>query len=122
MSPKLDYLAASSNDIAAELGSQVESIRLANNITQKQLAAEAGISVRTLGRFENGASATLDTFVRVLIALKLQQNLENLLPDPAVRPVERMQGAGRERKRASGVTSDTRPAQWTWQDEEPETT
>jgi transcriptional regulator with XRE-family HTH domain len=119
MTHKLDYLTAAAGEIVADLGAQLVAIRLAKNITQKQIADEAGLSLRTLGRLEKGKAVSLDTFVRVLIALKIQQALEHLLPDPSVRPVERAQGGGQERQRARGGAIPASFAPWTWKDDEP---
>ena len=82
------------------------------------LADEAGVSPRTIGRLEKGQGVSVDTFIRVLMALGIQQNLEALLPDPTVRPIERIDIGGGERKRARpGLSSDER-AKWSWGDGE----
>lgn len=100
MSYNLDFQTATSAQIARALGERLEQIRLSRNMTQQQLAEEAGLSTRTIGRFERGEGAALDTFLRVLIALRLQQPLETMLPDPSIRPVERIETGGRQRRRA----------------------
>ena len=112
---QLDFSTASSQQIAGALGQRLEQIRLARNFTQTRLAEEAGISVRTLRNLEKGESVSLDTFFRVLSILGVQQNLEALLPDPAVRPIERVDKRGTERKRASSEPK-TEPSTWTWGD------
>ena len=116
---KIDYAVATSEQIEATLCKRLESIRLARNMTQVQLANESGVSPRTIGRLEKGQGVSVDTFIRVLTALGVQQNLETLLPDPAVRPIERIGQSGRERKRArpTGSASSERVA-WTWGDGE----
>jgi transcriptional regulator with XRE-family HTH domain len=118
MSYNIDFLLATSNQIEASLCKRLESIRLSRNITQAQLAEEAGISLRTIGRLEKGQGVSLDTFIRIMMALCIQQNLEALLPDPAVRPIERIgMGAG-ERKRARPPKSIDEPPAWSWGDGE----
>jgi len=107
---------SSSEQIETALCSRVEKIRLSRNMTQKQLADEAGVSLRTIGRLEKGEGVSLETFIRVLIALRIQHNLEGLLPDPAVRPVERVRARGRERLRARPSTAETDSAAWIWAD------
>jgi transcriptional regulator with XRE-family HTH domain len=111
-----DYITPNSNSeqIEAALCSRVEKIRLSRNLTQKQLADEAGVSLRTIGRLEKGEGVSLETFIRVLIALRIQHNLTGLLPDPAVRPVERVRARGHERLRARPTTAETESAAWTW--------
>jgi putative transcriptional regulator len=117
MAYTIDFLAATSNQIEAALCRRLETIRLSHNMTQQQLAEEAGVSLRTIGRLEKGQGVSLDTFIRVLTALRIQHSLESLLPDPTVRPIERVGAGTRERKRARPVPrSNERPA-WSWGDE-----
>lgn len=106
----------SHNDIEIEIGRRIEGARLAANISQAALAAEAGISRRTLTRLENGGGVSLDTLIRVMRALGLDERLLTLLPDPDVRPIDRVRLRGRQRRRA-GRKSGTPAAEWTWADE-----
>ncbi len=116
MSYNLSFSTATSAQIEAALCKRLESIRLARNMTQVQLATEAGVSPRTIGRLEKGLGVSVDTFIRVLTALGIQQNLEALLPDPTVRPIERINIGGRERKRARPSSSDNERPNWSWGD------
>ena len=117
MSYRIDFSTASSAQIEAALCRQLESIRLSRNITQVQLAEAAGVSPRTIGRLEKGQGISLDTFIRVLKALGIQRSLAVALPDPAVRPVERIATAGRERKRARPREPKRASESWSWGDE-----
>ena len=117
MSEYMEFRAASSARIESVLCERLGRIRLARNITQAQLAAEAGVSTRTIRRMEAGEGISLDTFIRVLMALDIQQNLETLLPDPQVRPMERIALGGRERKRARPSSASRQASSWTWGDE-----
>jgi transcriptional regulator with XRE-family HTH domain len=114
---KIDFSIATSNQIESFLGRQLKKIRLTRNFTQAQLAKESGVAVGTIKRLENGQSITLNTFIRILMALDLQQNIETLLPDPAIRPIERVNTGGFERKRARPVQSDSEDSTWSWGDE-----
>jgi transcriptional regulator with XRE-family HTH domain len=114
MSYKIDFNVATSEQIEAALCYRLESIRLSRNMTQAQLAKEAGVSLRTIGRLEKGEGVSVDTFIRVLTALGIQQNLEALLPDPTVRPIERVEVRGTERKRARPASSNIEPTAWSW--------
>ena len=117
MSYNIDFSVATSEQIEAALCKRIENIRLSRNITQAQLAEEANFSPRTIGRLEKGQGVSLDTFIRIMMALGIQQNLETLLPDPTVRPIERVgMGAG-ERQRARPKSIDEPPT-WSWGDDE----
>ena len=100
-----------------ELGERLAAERLAQDLTQAQLAEQAGVSKRTVERLEAGAVATqLSTFLRVLRVLGLQDKLEILIPEPAPSPLEQLKRKGRTRKRASGQTEPEPGAgsPWTW--------
>jgi len=103
--------------VLAELGERIGRVRLSRNWTQAELAAEAGISKRTLERIEAGQSAQLTSFVRVLRALGLLERLELLLPPDQPGPMDLLLHAGKTPRRASGrETPDPQP--WTWGDDE----
>jgi transcriptional regulator with XRE-family HTH domain len=114
----IDFSIATSTQIEAALCKRLESIRLSRNITQAQLAEEAGVSTRTIGRLEKGQGVSLDTFIRIMMALGIQQGLEALMPDPAVRPIERIGSNAGERKRARPIQSSDRRPTWSWGDSE----
>jgi putative transcriptional regulator len=118
MSYRIEFSVATSDQIEAALCKRLESIRLSRNITQAQLAEEAGVSPRTIGRLEKGQGVSMDTFIRVMMALSIQQNLEALLPDPTVRPIERVGMSAGERKRARPAKSIDELPTWSWGDGE----
>lgn len=114
MAYKIDFSTASSEAIIEALCKQLDEIRLSRNISQAVLAAEAGVSRRTMSRLADGQSISLDSFIRIVQALHLTDHLAALLPDPSIRPVDRVRLDGAERQRARGK----RAAQgsWTWAD------
>jgi len=118
MSYKIDFSVATSHQIEATLCKRLENIRLSRNITQTQLAEEAGVSPRTIGRLEKGQGVSMDTFIRIMMALSIQHNLEALLPDPTVRPIERVGMGTGERKRARPIKPIDGPPTWSWGDGE----
>lgn len=117
MNHKVDFSIAASEAIIAALGQRLDEIRLSRNITQSDLAKEAGVSRSTLTRLADGKPVSLDSFVRVMQALRLTDHLAALLPDPTIRPVDRVRLDGAERQRASGNRAQP-AAPWTWGTEE----
>jgi len=115
MNPKLDFSTSSSAAIAAALCKRLEEIRLSKNISQAELAKQAGVSRSTMTRVADGQSVSLDSFIRVVKALGLADHLTTLLPDPEVRPVELARHDGQHRRRASGKRKASEP--WSWGDE-----
>ena len=117
MENKVDFSVATSDQIEKTLCKQIGNISLTRNITQVELANEAGISPNTVVRLEKGKGVSFDTFIRVLIALGVQHNLETLLPDPNIRPIDRVNIGGTERKRASSKKETQEKDVWVWGDE-----
>ena len=88
----------------ALLGERVAHRRLARNLTQAQLARDAGVSKRTLARLEAGESTQLTNLIRIIRALGLIANLDALIPPPAPSPLEQLRSRGKQRRRASPRT------------------
>jgi len=85
-----------------ELGQRLARQRLARNLTQAELAREAGVDRTALQRLERGESVTLTTAVRLLRALGTLENLEALLPPAEAGPIELVETRGHHRRRARG--------------------
>lgn len=98
------------------LGEQLAAQRLSRNLTQRDLAQEAGASVNTVRRLEAGENVSLEILVRILDALKLADRLEALAPPVTARPVDRVRLGGTERRRASPRKSQAAATTWTWGD------
>jgi transcriptional regulator with XRE-family HTH domain len=70
----------SSEDIAVELALRAKNRRLAQNLTLEGLARRSGVPLGTLKKFERTGQISLVSFIRLVIALKDEAALENLLP------------------------------------------
>ena len=97
-----------------EIGARLARWRLSRNVTQAMLAQDAGIGVRTLRRLEAGEPSTLDTFLRVALALDLGDAVLDAIPRGHVRPIERVSHKGFERQRARPRRVETPGPVWTW--------
>jgi transcriptional regulator with XRE-family HTH domain len=117
MAHNIDLQSSPISSVEAEIGRRLEGVRLAANVSQAQLAAEAGVSRRTITRLENGGGVSLDTLIRVMRALDIADRLDALLPDPNVRPIDRIRLKGKQRQRARPPAA-TSPAEWTWADDD----
>jgi transcriptional regulator with XRE-family HTH domain len=98
------------------IGERLARLRLAKNLTQGQLAEQAGLGVRTVQRLELGAAATqLSGFVRVCRVLGLVEGFEALVPEEPASPMAQLQQQGRKRQRATGKkAAAATPKKWTW--------
>ncbi len=99
-----------------ELGQRIARLRLERNLSQAQLAEQAGISKSTLERLESGAAATqLSLFLRVLRQLDLLERLELLLPEPQPSPLALLEQQQQvTRKRASRRRIAKPASSWSW--------
>ena len=111
-----DFTSAADDPLLTALGARLAGIRIARNMTQAQLAAEAGLGLRTIQRLEQGAAATqLSGFLRVCRVLGLLDQLDALIPEPAASPIAQLKLQKSRRKRASRATSKRAPkTDWTW--------
>jgi len=75
-------------EIVEELGQRVRQYRLSRGLKQESVARQAQVSARAVRSLEAGTGSTLDTLVRVLKALGLSQNLEDLVPIATISPMQ----------------------------------
>lgn len=106
-----------SRALRTEMGRRLAKLRLARNVTQRTLAEDAGIGLRTLRRIEAGQPSGLDSLLRVAIALGLAEGLLNAVPLREVRPIERVDSGGRERRRARPRKDPPPDDPWSWADD-----
>ncbi len=66
------------NEIAKELVEKIKQQRKKLKISQIQLAAKSGVSLGSIKRFESKYEISLNSFIKILIALNLERDLENL--------------------------------------------
>jgi transcriptional regulator with XRE-family HTH domain len=104
--------------ILTELGNRLNRARLDRQLSQADLAEQAGVSKRTVERIEAGASAQSSSLVRVLRALDKLVNLDRLVPESGPSPLDLLKRQGKIRKRASSPRQ-TRDSDkpWSWDDD-----
>jgi transcriptional regulator with XRE-family HTH domain len=99
------------------IGERMARLRLGLNLTQQQLAEQAGLGLRTVQRLELGIAATqLSGFVRICRALGVLERFELLIPEPVPSPVAQLKLRGKERKRASSAKPPAPAGKWQWGD------
>ena len=83
-----DYSEYSAPELVRMLGSRFKDYRLRANMTQKEVAEMAGLSVLTVYRFENGSvtNIALSSFLLLLKAVGCINDLSELMPEQPESP------------------------------------
>lgn len=105
--------------LLAQLGTGLARHRVQRGLTQLDLATRAGVSLRTVIRLEAGASTQLTNLVRVLRALGLVDNLQQLAPPLPPSPLEQLAVKKKQRQRVRRSARRDRDAGapgWQWGD------
>ena len=93
-------------DVLREMGARLKTLRLQQNLRVQDLAADSGVSPRTIDRLEAGHSIGTEKLVRVMRGLGRLQAFEAFVPMPEVSPYEIARLRGRVRQRASRRARD----------------
>ena len=78
------------SEIIRSLGKQYAMYRKKMGFTQKDVCHQSGISIFTISSFENGSSTglTLNSFIKLLRAINMLEEIEKLLPELPESPRE----------------------------------
>lgn len=104
--------------ILTEIGERVARRRLDLQLTQADVAEQAGVAKRTVERMEAGASAQMASVVRILRVLDLLPGLDRMIPEAGPRPMDLLKQKGKVRQRASKRRQSTQSGKpWSWDGE-----
>ncbi|MEL6312284.1 MAG: helix-turn-helix transcriptional regulator [Pseudomonadota bacterium] len=113
-----DYEQMTDEAVLEQLGERLSRYRLDRNLTQAEVATEAGVHKNTIFRLEAGGSTQTKNLVRVLRALGLLDRLDAIVPEPVPSPLKQLEAAERQRKRAvSKPKPGESSAGWAWGDD-----
>jgi transcriptional regulator with XRE-family HTH domain len=91
---------ATPEEICKELAARLRSQRLSQLMSQQELASKAGVSAGTVQSLERTGQTTLESFVRVIGALELTDDLEELFKLRVTSIAEMEQAERAQRQRA----------------------
>ena len=91
----------SPEEIALDLGERIRALRLATNATQAFIADKAGVTERSLRDLETGQGSSVQTLIRVLKALGVDDVIAAIAPRPLVSPLQLLDSKPRQRARGS---------------------
>ena len=78
-----DYYEYSIPELVKLLGNRFKDYRMRSNMTQKDVAEKAGLTVNTVHKFENGLvpNLSISTFLLLLKAIGCINGIDELLPE-----------------------------------------
>ena len=91
--------------ILQRLGGRVRNYRMRMEMTQGELAEKSGVSMGTVVRLERGDTVSVLLLISILRTLGVLENLETLLPELGISPMQmrKMQGKKVQRVRHKKV-------------------
>ena len=95
----MNWNSLSDTAIVQEIGKRLKEYRLKKRFTQQELASQAGISIFSIAQIERGRAVSINILLPVLRTLRLLNNLELLLPEIGLSPVELLNLKGKIPKR-----------------------
>ena len=104
--------------VLAAIGERLQQRRIELELTQAELAEQAGVAKRTVERIEAGHSTQTQTLIRILRVLDLLPGIDRLLPPVTPSPMELLKRHGRPRQRAASRRRKDEPSEpWSWDDD-----
>ncbi len=104
----MNFQAMGDAAILREIGQRLEQARLQRNMTQATLSDLTGVSRRTIQKTEEGEVSTLKTLIALLRGLGELDQLNLLLPETPLSPIQLVKLRGKVRRRASGAGRKSR--------------
>lgn len=95
-------------ELEFEVGAQIKSLRLKQNIDRASLGLRAGCSVSAIKNLESGAGSTLRTLIAVVRALGRDDWLRTVAPMATVSPLN-IPTSGHTRQRARSAKKPANP-------------
>lgn len=83
-------------DQVVTLGARIRQRRLSLDLTQKAAAERSGVSYRTWRRMEGEGRASIEDLVRAANALRCEEGLEQLFPEPVASSMDELLRQQRE--------------------------
>ncbi len=105
----VDWQSMSDKSLSKMIGMFVKNHRLQQNITQDDVAKNAGISRSTLSLLERGETVTISTLLQVLRILDLLNVMETFRVQKQISPIELAKLEQQKRQRSRNKKNDKQP-------------
>ena len=104
--------------VLAVIGERLQQHRIELELTQAELAEQAGVAKRTVERIEAGHSTQTQTLIRILRVLDLLPGIDRLLPPATPSPMDLLRRRGKPRRRAASRRRGEESGKpWSWDDD-----
>lgn len=112
----IDLYSLTDNMVLQKIGEFVRRQRLNRNISQKDLANAAGVSISSVAALERGESVSLKTLIPLLRTLGELHMLADFLKEPEISPIAyaKQLEDKKLRKRASTIKNDNDKTESEW--------
>lgn len=110
----MDVYSLTDAALLTKIGQKVKEARLEQNIKQKDVAENSGVSVFALSGIENGHNTSLMTLIQVLRAINRLDLLDAFIQEKQISPTAyaKMLDGEKVRERASGVKNKNTESEW----------
>ncbi len=85
--------------ILKTLGNRIREYRISMGMKQAELARQSGVGLTTIGKIEKGQSVSLALLITVLRTLGLLENLDLIVPETKISPIQMLQLQGKKVQR-----------------------
>ena len=95
----MESIIKSPSELQRDLGAATRALRVSRGLTQSEVAAKAGVALRSIATLERVGNSSLETFVRALNALGAADVIAKLAPQPQVSPLALLRHGGNAQQR-----------------------
>lgn len=95
------WIEMSSSAILQEIGRRFKELRVRKDIQQETLTEMSGVSISVIIRFEKGENVGMKNVIKLLRAVDLLENLEQLIPEQPISPLQLKKLQKKRRERAT---------------------
>lgn len=99
--------------LARDIGDRIAAFRLSRNIRQEDIARDAGISRGAVARIEAGGG-TIDSLLRVMKALGIEDRVEMLVPEARMSPLDPKSDTAPRLRARPPTDEPSDDTHWSW--------
>lgn len=100
----MDWYSLTNTRIETIIGERIKKLRLDYNISQKDLAKKVGISRVSISKIESGKGVNLSSLIEIMRGLRVLENIEKLIPEPEISPIEMIKLKNKSKKKRASKT------------------